>query len=108
MFYLAGEESIDGGTSESSPLVAAIFTRINEERIAKGKKPLGFVNPAIYSHPEAFNDITKGNQALGGPDSDDQPSKCGNDGFSAVPGWDPVTGLGTPNYPRLLKALVDL
>ncbi|KAJ3499351.1 hypothetical protein NLG97_g391 [Lecanicillium saksenae] len=107
-FFLNGEDTATGGTSESSPLVAAIFTRVNEERIAKGKKPLGFLNPAIYSHPEVFNDITVGSQPLGGPYGDDQPSECGNKGFSAVSGWDPVTGVGTPNYPRLLKTFVDL
>ncbi|TQV93124.1 protease S8 tripeptidyl peptidase I [Cordyceps javanica] len=107
-FYAGGADVNTGGTSESAPIVAAMITRVNEERIAIGKKPLGFLNPALYSHPEIFNDITSGDQRLGGPDGDDQPSECGNNGFSAVPGWDPVTGLGTPNYPRLLKALKDL
>jgi len=27
---------------------------------------------------------------------------CGTAGFSAVSGWDPVTGLGTPNYLKML------
>lgn len=27
---------------------------------------------------------------------------CGTAGYTAVPGWDPVTGLGTPNFPKLL------
>ena len=29
---------------------------------------------------------------------------CGTAGYTAVPGWDPVTGLGTPNFPKLLAA----
>ncbi|OAR01405.1 hypothetical protein LLEC1_04070 [Akanthomyces lecanii] len=104
-FIIQGSQQTTGGTSESAPLVAAIFTRINEERIAAGKKPLGFVNPAIYQHPEIFNDITEGDQSLGGPNGDSQPSACGNKGFSAVAGWDPVTGLGTPNYEMAVKVL---
>lgn len=44
---------------------------------------MGFVNPALYSHPEILNDITNGTNP-----------GCGTPGFSAVPGWDPVTGLG--------------
>jgi len=55
------------------------------------------LNPTFYAHPEAFNDITVG----GNPG-------CGSDGFKAAPGWDPVTGLGTPNYQKLLKVVLSL
>jgi len=44
---------------------------------------LGFINPTIYALPEpsnGFNDITQGN----------------NGSFSAGPGWDATTGLGSP------------
>ncbi|KAL8945490.1 MAG: hypothetical protein Q9183_008074 [Haloplaca sp. 2 TL-2023] len=83
------------GTSASSPVVGAIVTLINEARLAVGKSSLGFLNNFIYANPGAFNDITQGgNQG------------CGTPGFQSVPGWDPVTGLGTPNFPKLLaKAL---
>ena len=83
------------GTSASSPVVGAIITLINEARLAIGKSSLGFLNNFIYANPGAFNDITQGgNQG------------CGTPGFQSVPGWDPVTGLGTPNFPKLLaKAL---
>lgn len=40
---------------------------------------------------EAFNDITTGNNP-----------GCDTNGFLAEPGWDPVTGLGTPNFSKLL------
>lgn len=50
-----------------------------------------------YANAWALNDITSGgNQG------------CNTPGFTAVPGWDPVTGLGTPNYPKLVEALVAL
>jgi tripeptidyl-peptidase-1 len=56
---------LKGGTSMSTPLVAAIFTRINDERLAVGKSPIGFVNPTLYANPQIFNDITVGDQSLG-------------------------------------------
>ncbi|OTA00191.1 tripeptide peptidase [Trichoderma parareesei] len=102
------EEVLEGGTSMSAPLFAGILTRINEERIAAGKSPIGFANPALYANPSMFHDITVGNQAKGGPNGDSGASACGNTGFSAVSGWDPVTGLGTPDYPALLEYFLGL
>lgn len=90
-----GSVGRSGGTSMSAPIVAAMFTRINEELLAKGKSVIGFANPVLYRNPDAFNDITIGGQKDAGA--------CRGRGFSAVPGWDPVTGLGTPKYPELLK-----
>ncbi|KAH8897744.1 subtilisin-like protein [Thozetella sp. PMI_491] len=72
-----------GGTSLSAPVWASVLTLINEKRIAAGKSTLGFVNPILYAHPEAFNDVTGGSNP-----------GCGTDGFPAAKGWDPVTGLG--------------
>lgn len=86
-----------GGTSASSPVFAAIITRINEERIAVGKGPVGFVNPTLYAHPEMFHDITTGTNP-----------GCNTNGFSAAKGWDPLTGLGTPVYPAMLKVFMAL
>ncbi|OBZ66378.1 Aorsin [Grifola frondosa] len=88
-----GELAPVSGTSAAAPTVGAILTSINDARLAIGKGPIGFINPAIYSpfFRDAFNDITKGSNP-----------GCGTDGFNAVPGWDPVTGLGTPNFKKLL------
>lgn len=88
--YVGGNFTLEGGTSASSPIFAALVTRINEERIKAGKGPMGFINPTLYQHPEVLNDITNGTNP-----------GCGTNGFSAVSGWDPVTGLGTPNYPKM-------
>ncbi|PTB37277.1 hypothetical protein M441DRAFT_72569 [Trichoderma asperellum CBS 433.97] len=92
-----------GGTSLSAPLWGSILTLINEKRIAAGKGTLGFVNPALYAHPEAFNDITEGNNAA--CSSADETTLWG---FPAAAGWDPVTGLGSPNFTTLETVLVAL
>lgn len=86
-----------GGTSASCPIFAGIVTLLNEARIASGKGPIGFLNPTLYAHPDAFNDITIGSNP-----------GCGTGGFNATPGWDPVTGLGTPNFPKLREIFLAL
>ncbi|KAH6642332.1 peptidase S8/S53 domain-containing protein [Boeremia exigua] len=86
-----------GGTSASAPIFASIINLLNEERLEKGKGPIGFLNPIIYKHPEMFNDVTVG----GNPG-------CGTEGFPASPGWDPVTGHGTPDYNKMRKVFLDL
>ncbi|KAJ6571973.1 peptidase S8/S53 domain-containing protein [Mycena capillaripes] len=82
------------GTSASAPVVGAMLAMINDARLAINKKPIGFINPIIYSpaFKGAFNDITSGTNP-----------GCGTEGFSAVEGYDPVTGLGTPKFPKLLE-----
>lgn len=95
--FVQGELTLGSGTSASAPIFASLLTRILEERLAVGKGPLGFVNPALYAHPEVLNDITNGSNP-----------GCGTGGFDAVEGWDPVTGLGTPNYPKMLDLFLSL
>ncbi|QIW97935.1 hypothetical protein AMS68_003453 [Peltaster fructicola] len=85
------------GTSASSPTLGSILTLINQERLNIGKSAIGFINPVAYAHPEVFNDITEGNNP-----------GCGTSGFSAVSQWDPVTGLGTPNFPKMLALWLSL
>jgi tripeptidyl-peptidase-1 len=50
-----GEFSLVFGTSASSPFVASLFANINDARLAIGKKPLGFINPTLYSPAFQFN-----------------------------------------------------
>ncbi|THU82569.1 subtilisin-like protein [Dendrothele bispora CBS 962.96] len=94
-----GEFRLVFGTSASAPVVASIITLVNDARIAAGKKPVGFINPAIYSDQfkNGLNDITTG----------DNPG-CGSNGFSAAVGWDPVTGVGTPNLANLIPLFLNL
>jgi kumamolisin len=74
-----GQQTVVGGTSAVAPLWAGLVALLNQQL---GKR-LGFLNPTLYALPEpdnGINDITKGN----------------NGAYSAGPGWDPCTGLGSP------------
>ena len=51
LIFNAGLPTLIGGTSAAAPVFAAILTRINEERIAKGKSTVGFVNPTLVRSP---------------------------------------------------------
>jgi kumamolisin len=82
-----GQETVIGGTSAVAPLWAALLARINE---SLGKNA-GYVNALLYSAKAkaTFHDITAGS----------------NGAYSAGPGWDACTGLGTPDGAALLAAL---
>lgn len=105
MIAIQGQlEQVDG-TSCSSPVFGAIVALLNSYRQDNGKSPLGFINPLMYalaaSDATAFNDITTGNNKC-------TESCCARYGFEATKGWDPVTGLGTPNFPKLLAYVKSL
>ncbi|KAJ7684370.1 subtilisin-like protein [Mycena polygramma] len=81
------------GTSCSSPIFASVIGLLNDELLSSGKPVLGYLNPWLYANPGAFNDITSGSNP-----------GCGTTGFPAKAGWDPVTGLGSPNYVAMRTA----
>ncbi|KJA22321.1 hypothetical protein HYPSUDRAFT_139376 [Hypholoma sublateritium FD-334 SS-4] len=93
---VGGETGAVAGTSCASPIFASVVSLLNDRLIAAGQPALGFLNPFLYSAvgSAALNDITTG----------DNPG-CGTNGFPAKAGWDPVTGLGTPNFSKLLTAV---
>ena len=110
----AGTVSLgNGGTSLSAPGWAAIISRLNAISVSITGKTLGFVNPLLYyfqrqylANPTStlnpFNDVVIGNNICppgGACKSATSFSTCS--GFYAAPGWDPVTGLGTPNVGHL-------
>ena len=71
---------------------------MSNQLLVEGKKPLGFLNPFLYSTGVAgLTDITKGS-------SEGCSDKASGVGFTAVKGWDPVTGLGSPVFQKLLTA----
>jgi subtilase family serine protease len=89
-----------GGTSSGSPQWAGLVA-IADQIHGGG---LGQINPTLYSlasnpttYANDFYDVTTGN-------NQSDPSIPG---YSASPGWDPVTGLGTPNAANLLPDLAS-
>ncbi len=85
-----GQTMVIGGTSAVAPLWAGLIALNN----AQNKKTAGFLQPAIYAAKarSCFNDITQGN----------------NGAFSASPGWDAATGLGSPIGTALIKLLAGV
>ncbi|TVY44097.1 Tripeptidyl-peptidase [Lachnellula occidentalis] len=93
-----GKPDIIDGTSASAPTFASIIANINGGRLKRGKKPVGFLNPVLYANPQMLNDVVSGVNY----DCVRQPS------FHAAVGWDPVTGLGTPDFDRMLEVFLEL
>ena len=102
----AGSPTLVSGASMSTPIVAAIMAIVQAEYQAITGSTLGFLNPMLYKAQEAgtgwFKDIVLGDNCA--------TTKCQNeqDGFSAAKGWDPVSGLGSPNYPAMSKYVNEL
>jgi kumamolisin len=89
--YSDGQAQVVGGTSAVAPLWAALISRLAE---ATGQR-FGLIQSTLYAGTTpgtdvaGFNDITSGN----------------NGSYSAGPGWDACTGLGSPVGTALLKRL---
>lgn len=94
----AGQLFTIDATSAATPVFAAMVARINNERLAKGKGTLGFLNPVLYAKKEEiFEDVRQGSNR-----------GCGvEEAFRATKGWDAVTGLGTVRYFQTLKAVLE-
>jgi kumamolisin len=83
-----GKPDVIGGTSAVAPLWAGLIALINESI----GKPVGFINPLLYQDAgtaDDVNDITVGN----------------NGAYSAGPGWDACSGLGSPIGTQVAAAL---
>lgn len=87
---VGGQDQTIGGTSAVAPLWAALIALINQQV----GKPSGFLNPQLYAARSAFRDITQGNNDSGGLGY-----------YTAQPGWDACTGLGSPNGAAILNVL---
>ncbi|KAH9012241.1 subtilisin-like protein [Lactarius deliciosus] len=96
-FVLGGQLESVSGTSGATPTVAGIISLLNDYLISKGSTPLGFLNPWLYGTGlPGLNDIMSGSNP-----------GCNTDGFPAVAGWDPVTGLGTLDFTKLEEIIDD-
>ena len=84
------------GTSAAVSTFAGIIALINDKRVGYGKPEIGFLNQDLYTLKYVGRDILTGNN---------QCEPC-SAGFDAAPGWDPITGLGNPDYPFLYFSLM--
>jgi subtilase family serine protease len=102
VIVIGGRHAIVGGTSVSTAEWAGILALVDQARAAAGNGPLGQANSALYalskSHPDAFHDVTSGNNTF-------DPAFPG---FSAGPGYDLTTGLGTPDVAKIVGYLVGV
>jgi len=89
--YFGGNWYTYGGTSAAAPEWAAIFTLVDQSRANNGLTPIGLANSALYSltGQSVFHDITSGSNGY----------------YKATAGYDMVTGLGSVDAWKLVKAL---
>jgi kumamolisin len=83
-----GQDRVVGGTSAVAPLWAGLIALLNQKLGTR----VGYINPLLYSTlggTKAFNDVASG----------------ANGDFSSQTGWDPCTGVGTPNGAEILRLL---
>src|ERR1700683_1934697 len=98
-FYVCADQeactaNMWGGTSFATPMWAGYLALANQQAVANGSSPLGFINPALYtiglssSYDANFHDVTSG-----------------SNGYAATTGYDLATGWGSPNGAALIAAL---
>lgn len=96
VIFLNGHQLAGGGTSQAAPLWAGITAVINQFLIANDGRPVGNLNPVLYdvayrAARPGFHDVTQGANAVA----------------VAGPGYDLVTGLGTPDVDNLARNILD-
>lgn len=96
-FVFKGQVLVGGGTSQSTPIWAGLAAMMNQFLADRGLAQLGDLNPLLYelSHGyglPAFRDISLGANAV----------------TPVLPGYDMITGLGSPNIENLMKDLLIL
>jgi kumamolisin len=95
--YIDGQWAAGGGTSQSAPIWAGLTVLMNQFLLANGGHPIGDINPVLYrvaaspTRP-AFHDVITGGNAV----------------HLALPGYDLVTGLGTPIIDNLARDILDI
>ena len=91
---LDGQVVVGGGTSQSAPIWAGLTALMNQYLLANGGSLIGDINPLLYRIAQgaprpAYRDVTLGGNAVD----------------NAGPGYDLVTGLGTPDIDNLAENL---
>lgn len=80
IIYIKGKYQVIGGTSAVAPMWAGYLSLLNIKK---------FINPLLYPKQSGFHDIVIGN----------------NGQYTSINGWDPASGLGSPNGAILNKLL---
>lgn len=94
---LGGQNVVGGGTSQSAPIWAGLTAVMTQYLLANGGGEIGELNPLLYriaagAPLPAFRDVTLGGNAVD----------------TAGPGYDLVSGLGTPDVENLARNLLVL
>jgi subtilase family serine protease len=105
-----GNYAVVDGTSASSPVMAAMISLMNSNRLENGRPTMGWLTPLLYSNASAFVwDITEGGvnncTAVNGYDNTTYSYlyNCCDEGFPTTPGWDATTGLGSLNVSQFFE-----
>ncbi len=96
-FIYSQNEYVGAGTSQAAPIWAALTVLMNQYLKANGGRPLGNINPLLYkvaagADLPGFRDVSLGGNAVD----------------LSTPGYDLVTGLGTPNTYNLAQNLLEI
>jgi kumamolisin len=94
---IKGRDLVGGGTSQSAPIWAGLTAVMNQYLSANGGRAIGDINPLLYrvaagSRLPGFRDVVLGGNAVA----------------DAGPGYDRVTGLGTPDVDNLVRNILDV
>jgi uncharacterized protein (TIGR03437 family) len=102
VIWVNGAGALVGGTSASTPMFAGVVALLNQY-LAQSKPGLGNINPSLYSLAQTagvFHDITVGNNIV--PCASGSPNCVNGElGYSAGPGFDLATGLGSADIYNL-------
>lgn len=120
--------NVYGGTSAATPQTAALVALANAARNKAGEKPLGFLDPILYSSlggTSAYSDVRPVHEgsapkSFAGSDVhvvgtvhksagdlvDNQLWQVSTPGYATTPGYDATTGWGVPNAANFVAALV--
>jgi subtilase family serine protease len=105
MVTAEGGKTATSSVGPSTSAAAALWGGLVALADQYAHRDLGFVNPTIYriarspSYHKAFHDVTTGSNKLS------LPYPAGTAGYRTAPGWDPVTGWGSPNAQVLIPLL---
>jgi tripeptidyl-peptidase-1 len=106
LMILGGAVTPVEGTSAATPIFAGLASLLNDYRVANNKPTLGFLTPLLYAmstaNPSTFNDVLFGNNTC------TVDGICCKVGYGTWAGWDPVGGLGVPNYGQILSYVQNL